>query len=146
MGSLPAHGSLLARDQSWYPEAMRRLQGLLLIFLLAGVAQAEWVKIGTDELGASYFYETQSIERFPDFHRVYVKVKYAKPDKFGDLGYYGHHDFKSGEPLWRVSSQKLFNADGVVETPGFAVAFDPAWFKMSRDDSRWEVWESFRDL
>lgn len=120
---------------------MRWLAILLLGALVGTPCHAEWVFV-EDNGQNKYYVNTEGVERFSGFNRVWVKIVPPGPTERGWTHSVGQYDFAIDRALNRPYYVRTHKVDGSVETSSFSIFEEnDTWLPTAPDEVWYSLWK-----
>ncbi len=122
------------------------------MLLATGIANAEWVLIEGTNIGDTYssqhtyYYNTEDIERFQDYSRVWIRTVYNSPRRNGVTRAESQVDFKHMSKQTRPYFDKYLDSEGKVVRSGRASKRIFKWWTAKPDSVNLVIWKACSKL
>lgn len=88
----------MSKKRMWL---QRLIVAAVVVLALLGPARAEWVFVTENNEGRTYYANTEGIERYPGYIRVWIRADYSEVLVGGIVGDISQWDFATGRASFR---------------------------------------------
>jgi hypothetical protein len=108
-------------------------------------AHAEWVYVCQSADGTRFYANSEGVERFPGYNRVWTRTVYPEINKFGDAYSTSQKDFDTERASYRVLCKIFYRQDGSVSTSLYGSELkERDWIPAPPDSTIYKLWEMCR--